>query len=287
MSSPIQQSWLPIYCLNAYAQAQNYAEYLRFETENGVFCFALSADTAISLPKSPIGGCAFSGEEEAFHQELKSVENELQSKGIKRIVITSNPDFYPTHLHNRWMQQAGYQSTDTEISHYIEINSDFYSNLHHMQQRHLKKNLTLQISRDSRDSLSEIHTFIAECRRQQNLEINISEGQLVNLIATFPNGYDLFTARLNGKLISAVICVRATEKIIYYYLPATDEIYKSFSPMVHLLAYLHDFYFRLGFEKIDLGISSKNGLPQESLIQFKERMGGIESCRITWEKTLQ
>lgn len=287
MPSNFKQSILPVYCLEQYAKVQNYDQYFRFESEFGMFCFEVKDHLAHSLPKCPIGGSVIWTKEYAqFSNKLMDVEYQLRQAGAREIVVTTNPEFYPTHIPAEWMLDQGYLAKFTEITHFLPISDSFKNRLHTMQKRHLSRKPDFELLLETADSLNEIHDFISKCRKQQNLEINISLEKLQQLFQELPEKYDLFTARQANQIISAVVCVRATSHIAYYFLPATDNNSKAQSPMVHLLAFIHEFYQNLGFEKIDLGISSQKGAPQNSLIEFKERMGGIRSSRITWKKQL-
>jgi len=52
--------------------------------------------------------------------------------------------------------------------------------------------------------------------------------------------------------------------------------------MDFLLFNLWSYYKEVGFELIDLGISTEAGLPNEGLLRFKETHGSVSSIRNTF-----
>lgn len=277
-----------IYTTKAYAKIQEYEQYFRYEEEPALFCFDIQGHTAISLPKSPVGGvCFFSEDQQEFENHWHELENQLVEKKVKEIILTISPDYYKGSVPATWLATIGATIETKEISQFLKLEGDLADKIHQMERRILNKPKLFEIREESPEWLEEIHTFIAHCRSQQDLVINIGLKPLKRLFETFPNNYQLFTARKNGQLIGAVVMVVPTDQIAYYFLPATDHDQKSANVMVHLIQYIYDYYQKRNFEYIDLGISSQNGEPQTSLIRFKENMGGILTSRNTWKKQLQ
>jgi len=275
-----------IYCDQDYARVQLYTNYFRYQTDSALFCFEIKKDYGISLPKSPVGGFCFFGENQRkIIQEIQQLETELHKHDVNKLKVTTTPEYYPGHITKDVMLAAGFQEEVSEISHFISIeNNKWTHRLHPMEKRILKKRTDFTISPDQ--NLEEVHEFIAQCRIAQGLTISIELEIFLNLFETFPSAYKIFSARKHGKLISAVVTVAATDQIAYYFLPATDPAHKTGSPMVHLINYICEWYQQQGFKLLDLGISSEQGKPQTSLITFKERMGGIRTSRITYTKDL-
>jgi len=276
-----------IYCSKKYEEIQNYKNFIRIEGEQGEFCFIIEDQLAISLPKSPIGGIQYDGFKESdFITEWTSVELQLQDLGVNKIELTIAPNFYDFSIPTNWLLNFGYQITTEEITHFIPLYGNLTEKIHPMENRILQKERAFILGIEGIESLDEVHQFIAKCRRKQGLTINIHIETLRKSLESFPESYHIFTARLYEKLIAAVVTVVVDEKVVYYFLPATDYQFKSLSPMVHLISYIFTYYQQQEYKLIDFGISSQNGVPQDGLIQFKERMGGIKSSRFTFQKEL-
>ncbi len=277
-----------LYCHEDYAKVQHFQSYHRFHSDHIVFCVECIDNKAICLPKSPIGGfTCFNGRKSDFLQFYEKSEKSLAQNGVSSLEITLPPHYYTGVPDRSWLEQLGFSERVSEVAHYISINGPLWEKIHTMQQRKLKQTPTFDLSLVSVSELRSVYDFIAQCRKNQGLEINMDFEILERLFRTFPDRYQIFTAERNGTLLAAAIMVIPIEGIAYYFLPATAPAYKTESPMVHLIAYLYQYYQERGFQYIDLGISSVNAAPQKSLITFKERMGGIRTTRSTFIKSLQ
>ena len=88
-------------------------------------------------------------------------------------------------------------------------------------------------------------------------------------------------------MIAATVCVLVNEEVLYNFLPAHDENYKSLSPVVFLVQGIYNYAFAESLKFIDLGISSLQGKPQAGLIIFKERLGGQPASKLSFIKEIR
>jgi hypothetical protein len=277
-----------IYCSGQYAQLHHFENYIGLNGDHGQFCFTILEGEAISLPRSPIGGIQFTGyKENDFIADWASVERRLADHGAQKVLMTIAPNFYDFSIPKDWLVNFGYRIQTEEITHFLPLFGTLESKIHPMEIRILHKGRSFSLANEGSDTIEEVHDFISRCRKGQGLTINIDQKTLRHSFKTLPDQYQVFTARLDGELISAVIMVEVNDKVAYYFLPATDPEFKQMSPMVHLIQYIYTYYQNKGFKLIDLGISSENGIAQTNLITFKERMGGIKSSRYTFQKALR
>lgn len=277
-----------LYCHEDYAKVQGFQSYHRFHSDHSVFCVECNDKKAVCLPRSPIGGLScINAPKSDFLQFYKESEKSLVQNGISSLEITLPPHYYMGVPDKSLMESLGFSERVREISHYIPLKGVLQEKIHTMQQRKLKQTPTFDLTLASATQLQSVYDFIAQCRKNQGLEINMNFEILEQLFQTFPDRYQIFTAKRNETLLAAAIMVIPVEGIVYYFLPATSPAHKTESPMVHLVAYLYQYYQQRGFQYIDLGISSVNAVPQKSLITFKERMGGIQTTRSTFIKSLQ
>jgi hypothetical protein len=269
-----------------YLSIHTYSNLVHFQTEEFDCHFNVKKNIAKSIDFSPFGGISILSETDyaGFKHFFHHVIDKLKAIGTDKIVIIQPPFFYPNFLLSDWLIKCGFQIIGEEKLQYIDLQNSIQ--LHDMQKRKLKQSAGFEIRKVELDEISEIHDFIAQCRKYNGLEINISKEKLLALFEAFPDNYEAFLLKINGKLASAVIMTRPTSKVCYYYLPATDAEFKSQSPMVHLLNHLTNHYQTLGFNFMDLGISSIDGNLQTSLADFKKRMGAQMTDRILFELTI-
>lgn len=275
------------YFLQEYAQIQQFRKYQMFHSESSLLTVDIQDTRAISLPKSPIGGF-FTTEKEClkFKKFLNITKQTLQILGAQSLEVVQPPEYYPHAVSFDWMEQSGFSRKVVDVSHYIPLDGPLINKVHSMERRKLMQKKTFEIHTEPLENLRKIHEFISKCRQQQGLEVNISYEKLKAQCEAFPDRFAMFSAKENEELISAVIVTIPAKGIVYYYLPATDLAHKKKSPMVHLIAKIYDYFQTQGFQHLDLGISSVNGIPQTSLIQFKENMGGVRTERVTYEMSL-
>ena len=245
-------------------------------------CFSIVGNVAKSLPRSPIGGIFSAGAAKSlFFDFIHQVQNELKQIGVTKIIINQPPFFYTQFAPAEWLQSIGFSAAVTEVLQYVRLDDDSPVRLHQMEKRKLKKAGVFNFLKGHEGSVAEIHAFIAACRRQNNLEINVSLDTLQKLTHYYPERYEYFEARYAGELAAAVVMVIPVPGVAYYYLPATSPRFKRMSPMVGLLEYIYTHYRARNFTYLDLGLSSIDGSLQESLFRFKERMGAKPTSRPT------
>lgn len=248
--------------------------------------FVIENNQAISLPNAPYCGLEISKTNATdLQQALEEIQRNLFAKGCNKILIKQAPallsDTTDT-IHNTLTTFA--TSVSHEINHFIKL-EQFEDRIHSMQKRKIKKckEESLSFNTEPIVSASEVYEFITKCRLQQGLNVNIAKEHFVNLINKLSKDYTIYTLRdRNGIIYACTVTLKVSDQTVYNYLPAFDRAYKSLSPLAYLQYMLCHNLSARGFTTLDLGISSINGIPQESLINFKEKMGGIRQYRYTY-----
>lgn len=263
-----------------YAKIQQLNGYELFASDFGFFPIAIASEVSVSLPNSPFGGFLVDNvNKQELFLWLDQIILDLKTK-TNKLIIRQPTSIYPT-ISTDWLTAYGFEKEVSDISHYINLTSFKLIELHSMQRRKLKSS-RFEMNLLSPNQLPEVYEFIKQCRMNQGLAINVSLHSLTDQLETFPDHYLIFTATSNNIIAAACIITIPTDQIAYYYLPATNPVYKKESPMVALMAYIYEYLKTLNFHYLDLGISSINGQPQSSLITFKERMGGIPLSKTTY-----
>ena len=278
----------PIFYAESYLSNQGYQKPIRFEYKQGnsrlFIILNLEGTHAVSLPRSLFGSFYC---ENVAHEHLIKFERDVSARlmkmGIDVIQITHPVPIYSSFIREKWLMESGYLVKSTELNQHVELSSSV--DLHHMEQRKINRFEDLLVIQ-SCDDFNLLHQFISACRKQQGLEINITRENLLNLVKSNPQKYEGYLVKLEDKIICVLIFVVVDAENVYYYLPATLEEYKSYSPMVALMNYLYKLLDQRGFKNFDLGISSVNGIKQEGLYEFKAHMGAKTSYRITYQKFL-
>ncbi|MEQ8239892.1 MAG: GNAT family N-acetyltransferase [Cyclobacteriaceae bacterium] len=263
-----------IYYSDHYLINQNYSNLLKIETHQFFICFNILKNQAVSISQAPFGGIMTKAEysNEDLSKFIENMKAKLRANGVNSISIIQPPAYYDQFVPLKQMLNHNFESSMEEVNQYVNLN---HREIHVMEKRILAKETSLHI--EVREDFETAHYFIAKCRREQGLTINISEEKLLNLVKSTHGKYKLYTATYDRKWAAAVITVDATEDIRYYYLPATSQSMKKMHPMVYLLDKIYYDAQNDGLKYLDLGKSSIKGEIQAGLHTFKKRMGAADS----------
>ncbi len=251
--------------------------------------FMLSDDVAHSSAKAPFGSILLRDhlDHGRISRFLQEILTSLGHEKVKEVKITLPPSLYSSFPELDVFLKSGFQIAHTDINQHLPLSEDPV--LHTMEKRKLKRALEsgIQCQLLSQSMAKEVYEFIVKCRKERGLPVNIAESKFLELISSLPDRYLLFGAMHQSALVAVCVVGAVTEKIAYYFLPATASSAMRFSPMVPLMLFIQDFLKRKGFEYFDLGVSSVEGQVQEGLHTFKKRMGAIDLPKHTLTLKLQ
>lgn len=249
--------------------------------------FQIEDQHAISLREAPFGSLEITSS--TIKQDIKDFMQfaigKLRQINMTNITVKSAPPCYFRSLEDDselLTEYLGFSHSKVEINHHLEIcNQMLTDRMHDMQKRRLQKcmNAGFDCVELPQKNLKEVFEFISKCRVEKSHTLSISLKKLESLTAALPESYLLFGCYDKGQLIAASICVVVNSKILYNFLPASDPLYNKYSPMVMLVSSIYDYCYRNEFEVLDLGTSMLDNQPNVQLIDFKNRIGGIETGR--------
>ncbi len=276
----------------AYLEAQNYENPIAFAVYNraklaGAIVFNGDHGVATSLSKSPFGSLYTKDKlpHSILQQFLAYIKDALSQKGYRKIEMTLPASIYDHFVSTGSWQKEGFKIVSEEVNQHLMTTGAFEKGLHQMERRKLNRlssgKIKFQMEPPSTDILTECHAFIAACRKDQGLEINISLEKLQALSARIDDRYDVYTARSGDSLVAVAITCWVDKDHMYYYLPATDYRYKKESPMVGLVKLIYEECSRRGIKYLDLGVSSVNGKLQQGLYDFKKRLGAFPTTKVS------
>ncbi len=262
----------------AYLEVQAHNELRTFENENFKIIFSIKSKTAYSLPLGLFGSfhkkrrVTSFAEFEVFWNEVKAG---LEQEGIQRIELVHPSFIYKEFVSPEWLREIGFSVMYEDINHHIPL--DKFA-LHKMEERKLQalNDNGFRAEHLGNENLELVYSFLDECRKEKGLKINTPLQKLQSLVDHFSGSYDLFGGYLGDELACAAITLKTSKEVAYYFLPGTMEKHKKASPMVGLLVSIVRYYHKSA-KYLDLGISSVEGEPQQGLITFKERMGGVQT----------
>ncbi len=277
-----------LYFNRSYLKNQNHSNLVCYENKDFFFPVSIEQDIAISIPRSPFGSFFVkdSSNLDEFLIFVDHVKADLKKRNINLLKVVHPPSAYESFVDTSWLINTGFQVEFEDINQHINLTYEWHEEIHDMQKRKLVtlENEGFVFQKMESDQLQVAYQFIEVCRMTQELAVNITFDLLKSLFET-TQAYDIFGVFRENKISALCISARVTEKVAYYYLPATSPMFRSQSPMVLLISGMVAYYRSQGFDHFDLGVSSIKGKPQESLRIFKERMGGVQAGKTSF--TLQ
>ena len=257
----------------------------------GTITFRRIGDSAVSLARATFGSLEITGEPDYFVLQdfFRYLVQYYKSAGVKSIVIHHySPLYDPVHepVVTAALVYAGLKVETFDLNHHFPVTGDaFEVRVNKMEGRQLKKCMAkgLEFGECRKEDLTATFDQMIIYRQEKNIPVTFSTGDLVQAVQHLPGIYSLYrvTGR-NGELLAAVVMVKITDRIWYYFSPVNKPEKDGLSPMVLLLNEIYSLARNAGMEYIDLGVSSSGNIPQQGLIRFKQNLGGIPTGRLTF-----
>ena len=252
----------------------------------------VEGDVASSSRQSPFGTIEFSSDilPETLYKFLEFVEGKLA--GIRKIIIKSSPFYYDaakSGLLQTFLFNRGYEVIDAEVGAVLPITASFEDGLNRLEKRHLKKCVESDLHYIFHDvkELENIYAFIHSCRQRKGYPLSMTLQELLLAAEAFPDRYLPVGVYHQNELIAASIAVRITSDILYNFYADHAAAYDHLSPVVFVVKALHDYCEKYNVKMLDMGTSALDRQPNFGLLNFKLRLGGIPTPKLTFEKTVE
>lgn len=253
----------------------------------------IGEEVASSAIRSPFGTveCSDDLPPEILYQFLTFVETRVRATGIRKITIKNPPLHYAPEkdaLLQTYLFNLGYTVIHAEVGAIRFVHEDFEKGLNRLERRKLKKSGAANLSYKllPSDKLEEVYSFILGCRKRKGHLLSITLADLTRTILRFPDRYVLSGVFLSEEMAAASVAVRVHSNILYNFYADHAEAYDALSPVVFLVKGLSDYCLENKISMLDLGTSAENNQPNFGLLNFKMRLGGNPSPKLTFEKNL-
>jgi hypothetical protein len=277
-----RDGWLTFYAINN--KHKRVDALLNVHLANGI---------ARSLLKSPFGSIEFSPRLplNTLYHFIAFAESRLKAKGADSLVLKNPPDLYDAHraaILQVFLINQGYTITAAETGCMIATADPYLQLSDTWEKRKLRQaqEAGLEFKKLSLHQLDEIYFFILACRKQKNYSLSMSLSELRDTIETFPERFFLFGAYLQEQLVAAAITVRVTDDVLYNFYVDHDMAYDPLSPVVFVVEGILNFSREEKIAWLDLGTSAVAGKPNFGLLDFKIRLGGMPTPKLTFTKVL-
>lgn len=256
--------------------------------------FHVQEQKAVTPLRAPFGSFLYSEclSPQGLYEFIQYCELALQAKGITSVVIGEPPLFYRRSgdLIHTILLNLNYHVSKAELSSGIRIDHiGFEEKIQAWEKRKLKqaKARGLQFKALPISELAQVYEMIRKCRDQRGQSLSMTLNELVRTVEIFKDSFFLFGAFLQKDLAAASVAIRVGPGILYNFYSGHLRKYDSISPMVLLTSGIYKYCGSHQYQLLDLGTSSLNGQPNFSLLDFKLRLGGVPSMKVTFEKILR
>lgn len=260
----------------------------------GLVHFNLKEKEARSPYRSPYGSFLFADRLSAkiITEFVRFAEQKLKAAGANTITIKNSPEAYAPEKHDMLMQvllQSGYAIGQEEVSAVIPVTEkSFESILHRSEKKKLRKSResNLMFQQLPLQNLSEVYTFLQTCRKEKGYTLSMTLNEVDAVAKVFPDYFLLNVVKEQGQIIAANISIQVNSKVLYNFYHDHASSHDALSPVVFLNEGLYQFCQRHQLQLLDLGTSNANGIMNESLLNFKLRLGAQPSRKLTFVKNL-
>lgn len=260
----------------------------------GLVHFNLIESEARSPYRSPYGSFIFTDHigAQTLVEFVRFTEQKLKATGANTITLKNPPEVYASHqaaLLNKVLLESGYTIAQEEISSVIPVTEkSFESILHRSEKKKLRKSRenNLVFQQLPLMSLSEVYTFLKACRQEKGYSLSMTLDELDAVTKVFPDSFFLNVVKEHDQIIAANISIQVNSNVLYNFYHDHISSHNALSPVVFLNEGLYQFCQRHRLHLLDLGTSNTNGVVNESLLNFKLRLGGQPSRKFTFVKNL-
>ncbi len=226
---------------------------------------------------------------------ISSLKEYIISQGLMGIEMVLPPDIYHLTFNTKAvssLMRNGFQSMLPEITNWVNLRQFdgkfMQRNSREYYRQALRNKLTFDLT-SVQEEKKLIYDLICENRAKFNRPIYMTFEDLLNMESLWPVDYFKVLSD-DGAMVASAIFYRSHPDICYAVFWGDNEEGRPLRAMDYLTFELWSYYKALGYEYIDLGISTENGNPNEGLLRFKESHESTSSLRyrFAWEvKTKQ
>lgn len=127
--------------------------------------------------------------------------------------------------------------------------------------------------------LEQAYAVMAESRARRGYPLSMTWPEMARMAEAFPNDVLGFGAERDGGLIAAAICVRIDAAVLYAFYYGDRPGHEALNPVLPVLAAAYEHWRARGGRLLDLGASTIDGAPNESLLAFKRSLGADLSLK--------
>lgn len=231
---------------------------------------------------------------ELYDEALANLREYLTNKKIASLEIILPPVFYDNDGISKFVNSLyrnGFNICSIDVNYDINLNklttekykASLYYNAKKNLNISLKAGLTFKKAINNND-ISIAYDIIAINRSSKGYPLRMNLDQILETIKIIKN--DIFIVYKENEPIASAFVFYINKNVVQVIYWGDKPGNSNFKPINFLAYQLVEFYLNLGLKYIDIGPSSKEGIPNYGLCDFKQSIGCETSNKFSFKITL-
>lgn len=244
---------------------------------------------------APFGGFQYLYEDVKISQIEASIDL-LDAWAVKKNIASLKVVLPPSVYHKSFITKqfncllrADYKLLFSDINHYFDLNifdEEYLSGIWHNARKNYKRSLlyNLEFIKVQKNDFKTAYEIIAKNRLQRGFPLRMALHQVEQTAEVI--SMDAFMVVCNDSPIAAAIVSHVTKRIVQVVYWGDLPEYSDYKTMNFLSYNIFKFYHDKGFDIVDIGPSTEDGIPNYGLCEFKESIGCMLSNKFSLLKLL-
>jgi len=274
---------IPLFWSTDYSSLHRGGHHL-LKTSLGILPIGQNSNDSVKSPgKATFGG--FWSENPNLPQDWNEAKIQIRNEYSNATVLSIN--FPPSYFHPEiFSPQVSFfrrnaRSMVDEVNFHIDITSHRRVSHGNRKKERQFKEMGGVIFVADREYWSKAYSLLKDNRARRGLEFSMTWEIFERNLMVLPEVFTVWGARLNDELIGAALTVKIDSDVLYVLYWGDSLIGRQYSVVASLCSELVDFCRSSDFVKLDLGISSVQGILDTNLARFKANLGACETLKST------
>lgn len=223
---------------------------------------------------------------------IKQSVKYLKEKFNAKVVTWKLPPLYKENSNANKviniLYRSGWSFVSADLNYHFDIFSieSFRNGLNSTKRKELNRITRNNVSFCQSNNLEmhkKIYEMIAENRYSQGYPMTMSWDSVEKLYFAVRDKVKFFYIHRDDIMLASAICLSLSEDVMYVFYWGESPSFRYESPVVKLAEYLYEYCLINNYKVLDIGTSTEYSIPNQGLIDFKEKIGCIESSKFTMQ----
>lgn len=254
------------------------------------FIYDLSETSIKSPGKATFGGVwtMEEGQSVDFFTDLYKVIFSQFDSLLEKTIVLPPEYFFPSVFKNqsKALEAIGFEQKYSDFNFHIELTGWSHSFMSKGNKKKIRQFFEAGgiVEECKVTDYLNAYLVLKSNRQVRGVEMSMDSIKFVKNLTVLPEKYKAYVARIGVEIAAVAYVVGLTKDVRYVLFWGDDINFRKLSPVASLLDFLVTESRDLGYQILDLGISSVNGIRDEGLSRFKRNLGAKESLKTTYQE---